>query len=184
METPKKESFFQETTRFALITLAIVLPVRLFVAEPFIVSGTSMQPTFENKEYLIVDRLSYRFEEPKRGEVVIFRYPRDPSKYFIKRIIGLPGETVSISGNKITIKNDDYKDGFELDQSYITRQSPGNLSINVGENEYFVMGDNRPSSSDSRIWGTLPEENIVGRAFLRLYPITKISVFPGEHLEK
>lgn len=184
MDTLKKESFFQETIKFALITLAIVLPIRLFIAEPFIVSGTSMLPTFENGEYLIIDRLTYRFEEPVRGEVVVFRYPKDPSKYFIKRIIGLPGEEINITGNKITIKNTNNPEGFELDQSFISRQSPSNVSTKLGSDEYFVMGDNRPASSDSRYWGSLPKNHIVGRALVRLFPFTRISVFPGDHASK
>jgi signal peptidase I len=175
--------FFKETARFALITLAIVIPIRLFIAEPFVVSGASMEPTFQNGEYLIVDRLSYNFEEPKRGEVIIFRYPKDPKKYFIKRIIGLPGETVSISGNTINIRNAANPQGFDLDQSYISRQIPSTFSMTLKDDEYFVMGDNRPQSSDSRVWGALPEDYIVGRALLRLFPFTRINTLPGDHSE-
>jgi signal peptidase I len=183
METHQHESFFKETARFALITLAIVIPIRLFIAEPFVVSGASMEPTFQNGEYLIVDRLSYNFEEPKRGEVIIFRYPKDPKKYFIKRIIGLPGETVSISGNTINIRNATNPQGFDLDQSYISRQIPSTFSMTLKDDEYFVMGDNRPQSSDSRVWGALPEDYIVGRALLRLFPFTRINTLPGDHSE-
>lgn len=177
----KQESFFKETIRFAIITLVIVIPIRLFVAEPFIVSGASMQPTFENGDYLIVDRLTYHFEEPERGDVVIFRYPKDPSKYFIKRIVGLPLETVELNGLKIIIKNKDNPDGFELDQSYITRQNPEKFSTTLPREGYFVMGDNRPQSSDSRIWGILPRDHLVGRAFARLFPFESLDLLPGEH---
>ena len=88
----KKSDFIWETVKFAIFALVIVLPIRIYIAQPFIVSGSSMDPTFDNGHYLIVDQLSYRFEKPKRGEVIIFKYPNDPSKFFIKRIIGLPGE--------------------------------------------------------------------------------------------
>lgn len=180
----REVSLLKEMVHFALLTIAIVLPIRLFVAEPFIVSGASMEPTFDTGEYLIVDRLSYRFEEPSRGEVIIFRYPLDPDKYFIKRIVGLPGETVELSGKEIRIKNSQNKEGFSLDQTYITHQRNDYLSFTLGPAQYFVLGDNRSASSDSRSWGTLPRENIVGRAFLRLFPLTKITVFPGAHTEK
>lgn len=177
----KPESFFKETLRFAIITLIVVLPIRIFVAEPFIVSGASMQPTFDNGNYLIVDRLSYRFKEPGRGDVIIFRYPKDTTKYFIKRIIGLPGETIELSGTVVTIKNKNAPQGFELDQSYIVRQKPEKFSATLPENQYFVMGDNRPQSSDSRVWGTLPRENIIGRAWLQLFPLSNIDFLPGNH---
>lgn len=165
--------------RFAFLTLAIIVPIRLFVAEPFIVSGASMEPTFDTGEYLVVDRLSYHFEDPQRGEVIIFRYPKDPSKYFIKRIVGLPGETVDITDGQVTIKNKSYPQGFELDQSYIRFPREDSGEMTLGADEYFVMGDNRAASSDSRAWGALPRDNIIGRAFLRLFPLPKADVFPG-----
>lgn len=177
----RNDSFFGEMIRFAIITLAIVLPIRFFVAEPFIVSGASMEPTFKTGQYLIVDQLTYRFENPKRGEVIIFRYPNDPSKYFIKRIVGLPGETVVLSGTSVTIKNKKYPDGFSVDQSYIANIKPENATYVLGADQYFVMGDNRPASSDSRVWGPLPKNDIVGRAFVRLFPPFAISLLPGDH---
>ncbi len=95
--------------------LSLFFPIRLFVAQPFIVSGASMDPTFETGEYLIVDQLSYHFDDPVRGQVVIFKYPKDESKYFIKRVIGLPGETVQIEGTDVTIFNESNPDGKKLD---------------------------------------------------------------------
>ena len=112
-----------------------------------------MDPTFVNGEYLIVDELTYHFENPERGEVIIFKFPQDTSKFFIKRIIGLPGETVKIQGGVITIINAQNPDGFALDESYLTQPTNSKVQITLKDNEYFVMGDNRPSSSDSRIWG-------------------------------
>ena len=137
---------------------------------------------FHNNEYLIVDQLTYRFRDPERGEVIIFRYPHDPSKYFIKRVIGLPGETVSIENNTITIINEKNPDGLILEEPYIGNVvTDGNQSITLAENEYFVMGDNRDHSSDSRSWGALEEDKIVGRAWLRLFPPTELSFLPGSY---
>lgn len=179
---PKKENFVKEIVKFTLIALAIVIPIRAYVAQPFIVSGASMDPTFETGQYLIVDQLSYHFEAPKRGEVIIFRYPRDPETFFIKRIIGLPGETISLNNGKVTIINQEHPEGLAIDEAaYITKEhkTSDTFTLTLGIDEYFVMGDNRPQSSDSRAWGPLEEKYIVGRPFVRLLPFTKVSVFPG-----
>ncbi len=177
------ENTFTEIVRFALIALLIVIPIRWFVAQPFIVSGVSMETTFANSDYLIVDQLSYRFKDPVRGDVIILQYPKDPSTYFIKRIIGLPGDTLAIHGHAITITNEENPEGFVLDEYYIpTNINNGQHDITLGEDEYFVMGDNRDHSSDSRIWGVLERDEIVGRAFLRLFPLKQISVWPGDNI--
>jgi signal peptidase I len=174
-----KESFFSEVLKFALIALFIVLPIRFFVAQPFIVSGSSMDPTFMNGQYIIVDELSYKLGKPERGDVVIFSYPQDKSKYFIKRIIGLPEETVSIQGSAVSIKNTEHPEGFTLNESYIDRKSENDLSLTLKDGEYFVMGDNRPASYDSRFWGPLPEDLIIGRPLVRLLPFSSLSFLPG-----
>jgi signal peptidase I len=177
------ESFI-ELVKFAIIAVVIVFPIRMFIAQPFIVSGSSMVDTFHDKDYLIIDELSYRFEVPKRGDVVVFRYPKDPSKFFIKRIIGLPGETVSVKGDVVTIKNDAHPEGFTLAENYSEKNSENAPTITdkkITDGNYFVMGDNRPASSDSRYWGLLPKKDITGRVFLRLFPFTDIGVLPGEH---
>ena len=179
MPEEKGENFFTELLKFALIAVVIVVPVRLFIAQPFIVSGASMSPTFESGEYLIVDELSYRLGEPERLDVIIFRYPRNPEEFFIKRVIGLPGETVQIVGDSITITT---KGGgtLSLEEPYIKNHGNGGVfRVELGEDEYFVLGDNRPESSDSRVWGELPRENIIGRAFLRLLPLQHLGVLPG-----
>jgi signal peptidase I len=179
MTEEKQDHFFTELLKFALVAAAIVIPVRLYVAQPFIVSGASMDPTFETGQYLIVDELSYHFEEPKRGEVVIFHYPKDPKQFFIKRIIGLPGETVKIENGEVKVIDANGKT-TTLIETYIKNQGNGsNMTKTLGTGEYFVMGDNRPESSDSRSWGVLPEKNIVGRAFLRLLPVQTIGILPG-----
>mgnify|MGYP001587082125 CR=1 FL=1 len=182
---PKKENFFQEIFKFSLIALLIVVPIRFFIAQPFIVSGSSMEPTFESGEYLIVDQLSYRLEAPERGDVIIFRYPNDPSKFFIKRIIGLPQESVVINGSQISIKNALHPEGFFIEEPYLASQNLRSdfLEIKLSSAEYFVLGDNRRASSDSRVWGALPQELIVGKALLRLFPITHASLLPGDFEE-
>lgn len=178
----RKSSFLEpvwEFVKFFLIAAVIVIPIRMWVAQPFIVSGSSMVPTFENGEYLIVDEFSYHFNDPQRGDVIIFRYPHDTSKFFIKRIIGLPGEKMAIENNQIHISNSQYPEGITLQESYLPEDIiMGNISITLDENQYFVLGDNRNMSSDSRYWGPLADNLIIGRAWLRLWPFTKLSVFP------
>lgn len=177
----KKENFFKEIIKFTVIALIIVIPIRTYVAQPFIVDGPSMDPTFNTGHYLIIDQLTYNFSNPKRLDVIVFRYPNNPKVFFIKRIIGLPGETISGEAGKIKITNKDNPDGFLLKEDYIANNHRSSESFvrKLGDDEYFVMGDNRAESSDSRIWGPLEERYVVGRAWLRLIPLTKISVFPG-----
>ncbi len=175
---------FWELLRFALIAIAIVIPIRIFIAQPFIVSGSSMIPTFQNGQYLIVDEISYRLEDPKRGDVIIFRYPLDPSKFFIKRIIGLPNETINIRNGEVTIINKENPDGFLLSQPYVENRSSDTAHFQLKDNEYFVMGDNRTGSSDSRFWGPVARHFIVGRAFIRLLPINSSSILPGDYKQK
>ena len=184
-ETPapqrREPGFIGEVIRFSLIALLVVLPIRLFIAQPFIVSGASMEATFSTGEYLIVDQLTYHFEDPERGDVIVFRYPRDPSKFFIKRVIGIPGDTVSIDGDRVTISNNEHRDGVVLEESYVlAMNSDTTLTESLGGEEYFVMGDNRDASSDSRMWGVLQRDKIIGRAFFRLFPLTEISILPGD----
>jgi len=177
---PREEHPFWEIVRFSLIALLIVIPIRMFVAQPFIVSGASMEETFQSGEYLIVDQVTYHFHNPDRGDVVVFRYPRDPSKFFIKRVIAIPGDTITIDNNVVTITNAENPDGFVVNEPYIAAMnSAGRLTETLGDREYFVMGDNRDFSSDSRAWGVLQEERIVGRAFLRLFPPQSFSYLPG-----
>jgi len=175
-------SFIGEIFKFALLALIIVIPFRLFVAQPFIVSGASMSPTFQTGEYIIVDQVTYRLEEPQRGDVVIFRFPNDPSKFFIKRIIGLPGEVVRLENGVTTIVNPETNSETVLDEQYlITDKTDDHLSITLSPSEYFVMGDNRSASSDSRVWGPVPSKNIVGRALVRLLPVSTFGVLPGDY---
>jgi len=178
-----KQSFW-EFVRFALIALTIVVFVRGFIAQPFIVAGSSMVPTFEDGQYLIIDEISYRLSEPKRNDVVVFRYPKDEKKFFIKRIIGLPEETIDIKEGGITISNKEHPTGFILPQPYIknTLKSP-EQHFELKKGEYFVLGDNRIASSDSRYWGAVPKRLLMGKVFLRLLPINKIGLSPGHYEE-
>jgi len=172
-----------ELIKYALIALIIVVPIRMFVAQPFVVSGDSMFPTFHDGEYLIVDELSYIIGNPERGEVIIFRYPNDTKRFFIKRIIGMPNEEIKIQNGEVTIINKENPDGFTLTEPYIDEKFNTTTSFKTGADEYFVLGDNRNRSSDSRVWGTLPSKLIVGRAYLRLLPFKEISYLPGYYKE-
>jgi len=170
-----------EIVKFFALAAIIVLPIRAFVAQPFIVSGGSMDPTFASGQYLIVDELSYRLGKPERGDVVVLKYPRDTSKFFIKRIIGMPNETVDIKDGIITIKTDTNPAGFILKEPYVEFKKYDDITKKLGEKEYFVMGDNRAKSSDSRAWGSVPEKLVIGKAFLRLLPIASAAVLPGSY---
>ncbi len=174
----KKESWW-DVLRFIFITLAIVVPIRLFIAQPFVVDGSSMDSTFKNKDYLIVDELSYLFGSPHRGDVVVFHFPITPSKYLIKRLIGLPGDTVILNREDITIKNTLHPNGIKLSEPYVTHHSTDDKIIVVPEGQYFVMGDNRSNSYDSRAWGFVPKKNFVGRPLFRLFPIHSLDYLPG-----
>lgn len=171
-------SFVWEVAKIVIIAAVIVIPIRYFLFQPFFVRGQSMDPNFENGDYLIVDEISYKFRSPQRGEVVVFKYPDNPSQRFIKRIIGLPGETIEIKEGKITIYNGEnilsLDESSYLDSSLYTS---GDIKVGLAENEYFVLGDNRPFSYDSRRFGVLPEEYIIGRFFLRAWPLDSLSGF-------
>ena len=163
----------------AVLIIVVVIPIRMFVVSPFIVDGESMHPTFENLDYLIVDELLYNFTAPARGDVIVFRYPGNPSIFYIKRIIGLPGEIVSINHGVISITTTD-GGHISLAEPYIVNEDATyTKDVSLLPGEYFVMGDNRHNSSDSRTWGPLPKKDIIGRVDLRLLPIGEIGFFPG-----
>jgi len=166
--------FIWEILKIVIIALVIVIPIRYFLFQPFIVKGQSMEPNFENSNYLIVDELSFRFRDPQRGEVVVFRYPKNISQRFIKRIIGLPGDKIEVKAGSIMV-NDQVLDESKYLPSGV--QTPGNIQTSLNENEYFVLGDNRISSFDSRQWGPLPRKNIIGRVYFRAWPFTALAKF-------
>lgn len=174
-------AFAWETIKVVVISLAIILPIRYYLVQPFFVKGASMEPSFEDGDYLLVDELSYRFSPPERGDVIIFRYPNDPSQFFIKRIIGLPNETVEIKFNTVKVYSKDNPEGFVLDEDYLSSEQKtlGDMVVKIDDNEYFVLGDNRLQSSDSRRWGAVNKSLITGRAFMRPWPFTKTIKIPS-----
>lgn len=173
-------AFFWETIKIVAISLIIILPIRYYVVQPFFVKGASMESNFEDGDYIFIDELSYNFNEPARGDVVIFRYPLDKTEFFIKRVIGLPGETIEIKDNKVIIYNKKDPDGFVLSESYLdaSQETVGTSRIKLDDNEYYVLGDNRLKSSDSRRWGPVHRSLITGRAFVRLWPFSRATKIP------
>ncbi len=189
-------SFIIEIVKVFFWAVIIIVLIRLFLFQPFFVQGASMEPNFEDGEYLIVSELGYKqtslgfkgnnlftiepFRKLERGDVVVFRYPKNPSQFFIKRVIGLPGEKITIKDGQIIINNEENPQGFILDESdYLPsdRKTQGEMSKDLKEDQYFVMGDNRGASHDSRYWGPLPENKIIGRVLLRAWPLDKIAVY-------
>lgn len=184
-QTVQKKESYLSMALYMLVALGLAILIRVFIAEPFVVDGTSMLNTFQNLNYLIVDRVSYDFSEPQRGDVVVLELPQETSRDLIKRVIGLPGDTVAISGSQptITIYNTQYPDGCTLSEPYVDSANyggPTDIRVTLGANQYYVLGDNRNVSADSRTWGILPGSDIVGRVLLRLYPFNEVEILPGE----
>ena len=183
-------SFFIEIIKVFLLAVLIIMPIRIFLFQPFFVQGASMEPTFKDGQYLIVNEIGYKrteigslvvksFKAMNREDIVVFHYPRDHKLFFIKRIIGLPGEKVQVKNGRVYIYNSENPDGFELEEKYLPKnlRTIGDINYELGSNEYFVMGDNRNHSSDSRIWGPISDRDIVGKVFLRAWPLNNISLF-------
>ncbi|MFH1404794.1 MAG: signal peptidase I [Patescibacteria group bacterium] len=167
-----------EILQILIISAAIVIPIRYFLIQPFRVKGASMEPNYFNNEYLIIDEISYRFNEPVRGEIVVFRYPKDPSQFFIKRVVGLPGETVEVTQEHVVIYNSDYPNGMVLAESYIPKDiTHGKKKITLAIDEYFVLGDNREESLDSRSFGEINRNKIIGKVWIRGLPISRADIF-------
>ena len=169
--------FIWEMVRVAIISLIIILPVRYFLIQPFYVKGASMEPNFYDHEYLIIDEISYRFDVPNRGDIAVFKYPKDTKQYFIKRVIGLPGDKVKIQDNTV------YINGNKLDESYLPPGTEtilplrGYGDVTLTDDEYFLLGDNRGQSLDSRIFGPVKKDLIVGRTWIRGWPFSRVTVF-------
>lgn len=192
----KKSSFVFEIIKIVLMAFLIIYPIRTFVFQPFFVKGSSMEPNFLNGEYLIVNELGYkktviaagekelitvdRFKDLKRGTPIVFRYPRNPEEFFIKRVIGLPGERIVIKNKKIKIYNEEHPEGFFLDEKeYIPNnfETRGEEDITLEDDKYIVLGDNRSHSSDSRHWGVLSGDYIVGKVMLRAWPLDRFKLY-------
>ena len=167
--------FFWEILKIVIISLAIIVPIRYFVMQPFFVRGASMHPTFESGDYLVINEIGYRIAEPKRGDVIVFRPPQGNGQFYIKRIIGLPGESVSVRDGNVFVGQDLLSLEL-LDEPYIDGSTPGNKTSQLSYNEYFVLGDNRNASSDSRNWGALPRKNIIGKAWIRAWPLADFEI--------
>ena len=189
-------SFLLEIIKVFVLALIIIVPIRVFLFQPFFVQGASMEPNFDDGDYLIINELGYKktsvgfngihfftvdsFKNLQRGDVIVFRFPKDPQKYFIKRIVGLPEEKMEIREGKVVIYNKENPSGFILDEnSYLPMdlETATELVERIGENEYFVMGDNRPFSSDSRSWGLLDKDKIVGKVLIRAWPMNKAAIY-------
>jgi signal peptidase I len=191
--------FLLEIIKVVVLAFIIIVPIRVFLFQPFFVQGASMEPNFEDSNYLIVNELGYKktsfnlggkniftvspYKKLERSEVVVFRYPKNPAQFFIKRIIGLPGEKVEIRNGQIIIYNSDNPDGKPLDESaYLSKKvktatALDDFVITLKDNEYFVMGDNRMYSSDSRVWGPVPDSDIMGKVILRAWPLDQIDIY-------
>ncbi len=177
----KLGAFFLDILEVVVFAIAIFLFIYLLVLQPHKIKGDSMQPNFPDGEFLLTDKITYRFGEPKRGDVVVFEAPVAEGEEYIKRIIGLPGDIVSVKEGKVYINN------RKLDETYLKStlytQGGGFLADNgeytVNPGEYFVMGDNRPASSDSRSWGPVPKGKITGRAWVIYWPPEKTGIVKG-----
>lgn len=188
-------SFLWEVLKVFFWAMVIIIPIRTFLFQPFFVQGASMDKNFADGDYLIVNELGYKqtdaspfgfhfftlgnFKDLERGDVVVFKYPLDTRQFFIKRVIGLPGETVRVGGGKITIINKDHPEGYVLDESKYLPQgliTAGSVTYQLTDDQYFVLGDNRPYSHDSRAWGPLPKEDVIGKVTLRAWPFNKIEI--------
>jgi len=174
--------FVWEIFKVVVISVAIIVPVRYFLIKPFYVKGASMEPNFYNHEYLIINEISYRFNRPERGDAVVFKYPFDPTQYFIKRIIGLPGETIKISDGKIYISVFGQDEEEILEENYLlpAMKTLGEVKATLAEDEYYILGDNRVASLDSRAFGPIKRDHIVGKTFLRGWPLNRIGLVDSD----
>lgn len=195
------KNFIVEVVKIFVLALVIIVPIRLFIFQPFFVQGDSMLPNFENAQYLIVNEVGYKrtaigpgekpffvsepWKELERGEVIVFRAPGDPKEFYIKRVIGLPGESVTIENGKVRIANEDQPEGFYMDESvYLPPERRTFCGVNavcpaitLEEDEYYVLGDNRGASNDSRAWGPLHQDEVIGTVAVRAWPVTQMQLY-------
>ena len=161
----------REVIETVILTVVIYALVN-FATGRFRVEGDSMQPTMHPDEYVLIDKLSYMFGQPQRGDIVVFHYPFGTDRDFIKRIIGLPGETVTILSGQVTVN------GERLQEPYIAAAPRYNGTWTAAADEYFVLGDNRNNSSDSHSWGVLQREFLIGRALVVYWPLDALEIVP------
>jgi signal peptidase I len=157
------KSVLREILETVLLTLVVFLVLNTLTGR-FQVRGSSMEPALHDGQYLVVSKLSYWLRTPRRGDIIVFQPPNDLSDDYIKRIVGLPGERIRIEYGRVLV------DGVPIEEPYVTRPGPYSGSWKLEPDDYFVLGDNRGNSSDSHTWGTLPAENIIGKAWLCYWP--------------
>ncbi|MGC9049119.1 MAG: signal peptidase I [Patescibacteria group bacterium] len=176
---PSWLQFIWDLVKLVIIAFIIVWPIHRFVFQPFLVQGPSMEPNFYDKEYLIIEEVSYRFTQPRRGEIIVFRPSSNPNNYLIKRIIALPNERIVIKNGNIYIYNDEYPQGIKLQENYLSPgvSTSGEIDQKLGPDEYFVLGDNRQLSLDSRSFGPIKRKEIIGRTWLRGWPLNRVAKF-------
>ena len=170
-----------EIVKFLLLIMVTVVPFRILVAEPYVVSGISMSPTLETGHYLIINKFKHEFTGLERGDLVVFTPPHDKGKTYIKRVVGLPGETIKIEDTQVFIKTKDSEEFVKISEPYIKNPPRVDDETIIGEKQYYVMGDNRDNSSDSRSWGVMDHSAIKGEPIMRLLPFKKISFMPGHY---
>lgn len=171
--------YIYEIIKTVIVILIIALVIRTFLIQPFVVDGSSMEPTFHNAEYLMVEKVHYALSTPQRGDIIVFKYPLNPSLNYVKRVIGLPGDRVVVANGAVSIFNNEHSDGVLLDETYLAtgqltrvNGSGTERSFMVAPDNYFVMGDNRDHSDDSRSWGLVPKANLVGKVWVTVYPMS------------
>lgn len=163
-----------ELALLVLIAFSLAWLIKSFVMQPFYIPSASMEPTLVPHDHVLVNKFIYRFQDPRRGDIMVFEYPLDPNKDYIKRLVGVPGDRIKVVGGVV------YRNGEKLKEPYLA--NPGDSSdfpagggqIVVPKNKYFMMGDNRGNSADSRMWGFLPKKNVVGKAFVIYFPFTRV----------
>lgn len=166
-----------ELARGVIIFAVVLALVTVFIATVNVVNGASMEPNFHDKQYVIVDKLSYYFRTPHRGEAVIIKFPGDPDKVkYIKRVVGLPGETLKIEDDVVYINGKALKELY-IPSEYLTEP---NFEWKLGKNEYFLMGDNRQNSNDSRVFGPVEKRFIIGLAYMVIFPPKDVHVVPPQ----
>lgn len=168
--------FLVEIVQIVIIAAAIIIPIRYFLIQPFIVNGASMEPNYFDSEYLIIDQITYDFRDIERGEVVVFRPPNGSTQFYIKRVVGLPGETVEIDNGEVIIYNEEFPNGQVLEETYLDEETLGRDKVTLGLNEYYLMGDNRDSSLDSRKFGPVKESAIIGKVLFRGLPLERMGM--------
>jgi len=183
MQTTSEKSWIRELVEFIILIVVIVIPFRIFVAEPYIVSGISMSETYESGHYLIINKFWHKLSDIERGDVLVFKSPNDDKKFYIKRAIALPGETIKITNSIVSVTPVGSDTPKILDEPYIKNATFAELEITLTEEQYFMMGDNRANSYDSRAWGPLDKSAIRGEPILRLFPFNQISLSPGRYTD-